>query len=209
MQYICVTHVDSKTGVRCNRAPMKNGPAFPAVKGFTHEWHDQSNWPLTHPDQYPRFYGTCDDDADTTIEGVVMVFNDLTREHKQEDGTTTTITTTAQEQYETARAQEMYARLPKTATPVRLRLALLDMGLLDSVQAYFDSLDDTVKNKIAIIWEYSTEIHKGHPMIQNMAQGMEMSEEALDEIFVKANEISENPFAKPKKKIMENNHGSN
>lgn len=185
MKYICVTHVDSKTGVRCNRAPMRNGPAFPAVKGFAHEWHDQSNWPLTHPDQYPRFYGTCDDDADTTIEGVVMVFQD-------------TESATAQEQYETARAQEMKARLPKTATPVRLRLALLEMGLLDSVQTYFDSLDDTVKAKIAIIWEYSTEINKAHPVIQNMAQGMEMSEETVDEIFVKANEISEDPFAKPK-----------
>jgi hypothetical protein len=92
----------------------------------------------------------------------------------------------------------MKARMPKTASPVRLRLALLEMGLLDSVQAYFDSLDDTVKAKIAIIWEYSTEINKGHPLIQNMVEGMEMLEETLDEIFVKANELSEDPFAKPK-----------
>lgn len=193
MKYICVTHVDSKTGVPGHRAPMRNGPKFPEVKGFAHEWHDESHWPLTHPDQYPRFYGTCDDDADLDIDGVMYVFSDQTRE--KEDGTTETVT--AQEQYQAAWNQELKARLPSVASPVKLRLALLEMGLLDQVQNHFETLDQTVQDKIKIVWEYSTEISKYHPMIQKLAEQLNFDEETLDEIFVKADSISEDPFTEP------------
>jgi len=46
---------------------MSHGPAFPAVKGLRVEWANQSQWPT----DFPLFYGTCDDDADTTVPGVV------------------------------------------------------------------------------------------------------------------------------------------
>jgi hypothetical protein len=65
--YICVTHVDARTGIPCNVAPMSHGPAFPAIKGLRVEWANQSQWPT----DFPLFYGTCDDDADTTVPGVV------------------------------------------------------------------------------------------------------------------------------------------
>lgn len=65
--YICVAHVDARTGIPCTVAPMSHGPAFPAVKGLRVEWANQSQWPT----DFPLFYGTCDADADTTIPGVV------------------------------------------------------------------------------------------------------------------------------------------
>ena len=54
---------------------------MPAVKGYTHIWHDSSTWPVsTAPDgtylRAPRYYGTCDDDADTTIAGVLQVLTE-------------------------------------------------------------------------------------------------------------------------------------
>lgn len=70
--YICVTHVDAATGIPCNVAPMAQGPAFPAVKGYTTVWANYTEWPT----DYPLFYGTCDDDADTTIPGVVRVLTE-------------------------------------------------------------------------------------------------------------------------------------
>jgi hypothetical protein len=114
MKYICVTHVDSRTGVLGHRAPMRNGPSHPALKGLNLEWWDESNWPLTHPDQFPRFYGTCDDDADVSIEGVIMIFQD-------------TETVTAKEQYDAAYGEELRARLPSVATPLQIRLLLLSL----------------------------------------------------------------------------------
>jgi len=185
--YICVTHVDSKTKVPGNKAPMKNGPAFPDVKGLNIEWWDASNWPLTHPDLYPRFYGTCDDDADTDIPGVVFVFED----QQDEEGT---VTSTAEEQYNSAKAVEEKARLPQEASPMRLRLALLELDLLDTVMGYYNSYEDPIKTKIAIYWEYSDLINKHHPIVQKMAEDVELTEEQVDEIFITANSINEDPW---------------
>lgn len=184
MKYICVTHVDSRTGIPGHKETMRNGPAHPKVKGLKLEWWDESRWPLTHPDQFPRFYGTCDDDADTEIPGVVLLFKD-------------TETATAKEQYDEAYAQELRARLPASASPMRIRLALLEMGLLDQVQTYVETLEEPAKTKVQILWEYSTEIHKQHSAIQKLAKNMGLTEEQLDQIFVLANEVSDDPFPEP------------
>ena len=123
----------------------------------------------------------------------MFVFKDHTRE--TEDGVTETVT--AQEQYQAAWNQELKARLPSVASPMRIRLALLEMGLLEQVQDYVDALEEPVKSKVLIMWEYSTEIHKHHPAIQKLAEGVGLDEDTLDEIFVKANSVSEDPFAEP------------
>jgi len=67
--YICVTHVDARTGIPCTVAPMSHGPAFPKVKGLNIEFGNQTQWPTDHP----LFFGTCDDDADTSIAGVERI----------------------------------------------------------------------------------------------------------------------------------------
>lgn len=69
--HICVTHVDARTGIPCNIAPMSHGPAFPAVKGLRVEWANQSQWPT----DYPLFYGTCNDDADMSVPGIVQMLS--------------------------------------------------------------------------------------------------------------------------------------
>jgi len=67
--YICVTHVDARTGIPCDAAPMSHGPAFPKIKGLTIEFGNQTQWPTNKP----LFFGTCDNDADVTVDGVVKV----------------------------------------------------------------------------------------------------------------------------------------
>ena len=79
--YICITEVDAVTKIPCTVEPQRTGPSMPAVKGYTHLWHDSSTWPVsTAPDgtylRAPRYYGTCDDDADTTIAGVLQVLTE-------------------------------------------------------------------------------------------------------------------------------------
>lgn len=177
MKYICVTHVDSKTGIPGHKAPMRNGPAHPKVKGLNLEWWDQSRWPLTHPDQYPRFYGTCDDDADTNLEGVIMVFQD-------------TENTTAKEQYDAAYEEELRARLPSVATPLQIRLALIKLGMLDTVQNFIAALEEPAKTIVLTEWEYALEINKNSTSIQSLATRMGLTTEQLDNIFVEAVNIS-------------------
>ena len=79
--YICITEVDAVTKIPCTVEPQRTGPSMPAVKGWVHAWHDKSTWPVsTAPDgtylRAPKYYGTCDDDADTTIAGVLQVLTE-------------------------------------------------------------------------------------------------------------------------------------
>ena len=79
--YICITEVDAVTKIPCTLEPQRTGPSMPAVKGWSYIWCDQSTWPveLASDGTYlraPKYYGTCDDDADTTIAGVLQVLTE-------------------------------------------------------------------------------------------------------------------------------------
>ena len=54
---------------------------MPDVKGLLVIWYDKSTWPveLASDGTYlraPKYYGTCDDDADTSIAGVLQVLTE-------------------------------------------------------------------------------------------------------------------------------------
>ena len=79
--YICITEVDAVTKIPCTVEPQRTGPSMPAIKGYIHLWHDSSTWPVSTASdgtylRAPRYYGTCDDDADTTIAGVLQVLTE-------------------------------------------------------------------------------------------------------------------------------------
>jgi len=79
--YIQLTNIDADTGILCTEAPMRTGPALPNVKGFQFIFQNESDFPIdTNADgsyaEMPLYYGTCDDDADTALTGVVKVLTE-------------------------------------------------------------------------------------------------------------------------------------
>ena len=79
--HIVVTEVDYNTRIPCTVEPQRTGPSMPAVKGLKIIWQDKSTWPVSTDAtgtylRAPRYYGTCDDDADTTIAGVLQVLTE-------------------------------------------------------------------------------------------------------------------------------------
>lgn len=79
MKYISVTQIDAATGVICTAEPMRTGPAYPQIKNCVLYWTDESTWPIpTTPEgahsRAPLFFGTCDDDADLTVSGVIATY---------------------------------------------------------------------------------------------------------------------------------------
>jgi hypothetical protein len=80
--YIQLTNIDADTGILCTEAPMRTGPALPNVKGFQFIFQNESDFPiasnqdgsLTNP---PLLYGMCDDDADTSLVGVLKVLSQV------------------------------------------------------------------------------------------------------------------------------------
>ena len=80
--YIQLTNIDADTGILCTEAPMRTGPALPNVKGFQFIFQNESDFPIaSNPDgsltNPPLLYGTCDDDADTTLVGVLKVLTQV------------------------------------------------------------------------------------------------------------------------------------
>jgi len=97
MKYICITEVDAITKIPCTIEPQRTGPSMPDVKGLKIIWTDNSTWPVeVAPDgtylRAPKFYGTCDDDANTSIDGVLQVLTE--------------------EEFNTLKASELEARRP-------------------------------------------------------------------------------------------------
>jgi hypothetical protein len=81
MKYICVTEVDAVTKIPCTVEPQRTGPSMPDIKGLNIIWQDRSTWPVSTDStgtylRAPKYYGTCDDDADTSIAGVLEVLTE-------------------------------------------------------------------------------------------------------------------------------------
>jgi len=80
--YIQITNIDAITGVLCTEEPMRTGPALPNVKGFEFIFQNESDFPIASNSdgsysEMPLYYGTCDDDADTTLTGVLKVLSQV------------------------------------------------------------------------------------------------------------------------------------
>jgi hypothetical protein len=79
MKYLSVTQIDAVTGIICTAEPMRTGPSYPPIKNCVIHWTNESTWPIpTTPEgahtRAPLFFGTCDDDADLTVSGVVATY---------------------------------------------------------------------------------------------------------------------------------------
>lgn len=80
MKYIVVTEVDANTKIPCTVEPMRTGPTMPIVDGLELDWADYSTWPVeTKQGIYvraPKYYGTCPDNANVEIDGVLEVLTE-------------------------------------------------------------------------------------------------------------------------------------
>lgn len=81
MIYLSITQIDSGTKIICTKEPMRNGPSFPEIKNLNIIWCNKSIWPIQTNSEgahivAPLFFGTCDDDADVSIDGVVAIYTE-------------------------------------------------------------------------------------------------------------------------------------
>jgi len=79
MIYLSITQIDADTGIICTAEPMRTGPSYPQIKDWVVNWWNQSTWPIaTTPEGAhtvaPLFFGTCADDANLTVTGVVATY---------------------------------------------------------------------------------------------------------------------------------------
>ena len=63
------------------------------------------------------------------------------------------------------------------------RLALLQSGLLSSVDDSLNALPEPDKSAALIEWEYATEVRRASPLVESLSAALSLSPEQLDDLF--------------------------
>ena len=160
MKYIKFTYVDAVTGISVAKQPASNGPVFPNVEGLTFHWARESRYPT----DVPEFFGTCPNDADTQVDGVLGVY--------------------LQVDWETMREDEMRARnpVPQQVTMRQARLALLSAGLLDDVEMVIAAAG----REAQLEWEYAAVVERSNPAVAAVQQQESLTDAQIDDLFREA-----------------------
>ena len=74
--------------------------------------------------------------------------------------------------------------IPQAITMRQARLQLLDVGLLDDVEALV-ALD----RKSQIEWEYANEVYRQNPLIESVKETMSLTDEQIDDMFLSASKL--------------------
>ena len=160
MKYIKFTYVDAITGISVAKQPATNGPVFPTVAGLEFAWARESQYPT----DVPEFFGTCPDDSNVQVDGVLGVY--------------------AQADWETMREDEMRARnpVPQQVTMRQARLALLSAGLLDDVEMVIAAAG----REAQLEWEYAAVVERSNPAVAVVQQQQSLTDAQIDDLFREA-----------------------
>lgn len=89
--------------------------------------------------------------------------------------------------WEVETAQPPAAPVPQSVTMRQARLALLGAGLLDDVDAAIAAIPDETQRRAAQIeWEYANTVERKSAFVQQLAVGLGLSAEQMDDLFVQA-----------------------
>jgi len=79
--------------------------------------------------------------------------------------------------------------IPQEVTMRQARLALLDAGLLSSVQTAINSLQEPAKTKAQIEWDYSNALQRDNSFVSVLGAALGLNETALDSLFIAASKL--------------------
>ena len=74
--------------------------------------------------------------------------------------------------------------IPQVITMRQARLRLLEVGLLDDVEALV-----TLDRKSQIEWEYASEVYKQSPLIETIKGALNLTDTQIDAMFVEASKL--------------------
>ena len=160
MKHIKFTYVDAVTGISIASEPATNGPVFPPVAGLEFVWARESHYPTN----VPEFFGTCPNDSNVQVDGVLGVY--------------------LQADWEQMREDELRARnpVPQQVTMRQARLALLGAGLLDDVEMVIAAAG----REAQLEWEYAAAVDRSNPAVAIVQQQQALTDTYIDDLFREA-----------------------
>lgn len=76
--------------------------------------------------------------------------------------------------------------VPQTVTMRQARLALLNAGLLATVNSTVAAMEGEAGDAARIEWDYSSEVHRNRPLVLSLGQALGLDAAALDALFIAA-----------------------
>lgn len=77
--------------------------------------------------------------------------------------------------------------IPSEVTMRQARDVLIDMDLIDQVEAAIDAIADPLaKRKARNAWEYSSAVQRGNGLLAQLAPALGLTSEQLDNLFLEA-----------------------
>jgi len=108
------------------------------------------------------------------------IVRDMFNDYTTEEG----VSVTKLEQETKYLADKAKALVPQSITPRQARLKLLEVGLLDELEAVI-----TTNRAWQIEWEYATEVKRDSLLIDAIATQADLTSEQIDSLFVEATKL--------------------
>ncbi len=77
-------------------------------------------------------------------------------------------------------------KVPVSVTMRQARMALLNAGLLNAVNAAIAAIPGASGDAARIEWEFSSEVQRNRPLLSGLAQALGLSEAQIDQLFITA-----------------------
>lgn len=154
LKFLKFTYVDAMTGISIASEPATNGPVLPPVAGLEYAWARESRYPT----DLPELFGTCPDDSDTAVAGVLGEFS--------------------KGDWENMRADEMRARkpaVPQEVTMGQCRLALFDKYGIETDEEFLaltDMLPEGQRARARLELRTRPTVRFDSPLVQGLCAAM-------------------------------------
>jgi len=144
----------------------------------------------TPPEGYAVVFPTPKPPYNPITEAVAEVVPQLTVKGTYEQ--TWSVTQLSPEQVaanEAAELARLKALIPKSVTMRQARLALLENGLLDTVQQAIANMQGVEGDKARIEWEFSSAVERDKQLVLSLTSALNLTETQLDALFILANTL--------------------
>jgi hypothetical protein len=96
----------------------------------------------------------------------------------------------ATEQEKTALGLELYVEptpVPSVVSMRQARLALLQQGLLSSVNTAIESIQGAAGDAARVEWEYAAEVKIDSPLVVSLGSSLGLTQQQINDLFILAN----------------------
>jgi hypothetical protein len=105
------------------------------------------------------------------------------------DGVEREMTALEEEAFLTQRAADLVPDVPDMVTMRQARLALLESGLLASVNDLIAGLEGDAGEAARIEWQFAREVARAQPLVLTLAPQLGLTDGQLDALFIRAAQL--------------------